>query len=295
MGLIIFAGEQVDPLQYNDVLYRDGRGLLPAKPEQVREGEAVGLVVEQLADSPLAPLLKIASEAMARIRPKRILEVSLPSEKSDNVRVLARWNDAKQTPALLEKRIGQGRVLFWTISADRDWSDWPTEASFVLATRLAAQSVASRISRWENLTAGQPLRYPLDAETLPQTATLVRLGSEDHYEPIISRDGASGPELLLPQTRIAGHYEAAWEEAGGTPRSRRFAVSPDSRDSDPKRVERSEIGQYLGKLIPRMLTYSGEEISLASEGTELWRTLAIVMFGLLIFESLFAAWIGRVR
>jgi Na+-transporting NADH:ubiquinone oxidoreductase subunit NqrB len=36
-------------------------------------------------------------------------------------------------------------------------------------------------------------------------------------------------------------------------------------------------------------------MSLAAEGTELWRMLAIVMIGLLLLESLFAAWIGRPR
>ena len=41
--------------------------------------------------------------------------------------------------------------------------------------------------------------------------------------------------------------------------------------------------------------FSGKTMNLAAEGTELWRTLATAMIGLLLFESLFAAWVSRAR
>jgi hypothetical protein len=295
MGLIIFAGEQVDPQQYNDTLFRDGKGLLPAHVEQIREAESTGLVVEPIADSPLALLMRISPEALARVRPKRILEVSIPVDSSNEVRVLARWNDAKQTPAVIEKRLGQGRILFWTVSADRDWSDWPTEASFVLASRLATQAVAARVSRWENLISGQPLRYPLDPQALPQSVMLSRVGSEDRFEPVIDKNAAAGPEFTFSGTRTSGGYKADWDEPVTGERTRKFAISPDARDSDPLRIGETDLRQDLGKLVPRMLRYTGESMSLTTEGAELWRMAAMVMIGLLLFESLFAAWIGRVR
>ncbi|MBX3442210.1 MAG: BatA domain-containing protein [Planctomyces sp.] len=295
MGVLIFAGDEVDSQAWNEALHRDGRGLLPARIEQVREAESTGLIVEPLADSPLAALQRIAPEALARIRPRRVLEVALPADLPEHVRVLARWNDSKQTPALLEKRLGLGRVLFWTVTADRAWSDWPIEPSFVLSTRLAAQAVAARVSRWENLICGQPLRFPLDAQTLPQSVSIDRAGSPEPLEAVIDRAAAEGPEFLLPSTRLAGAYEATWDEPGLGARSRQFAVSPDARDSEPERVRESDLPRYLGQLIPKMLRFTGESLSLASEGTELWRSLAFAMIGLLLFESLFATWIGRVR
>jgi len=294
MGLMIYAGDTLDTAAWNDVLYRDGHGLLPARLEQVREAESTGLVVEPIADSPMAALLRISPEALARVRPKRILETALPGDASPQVRVLARWNDPRQTPALIEKRLGLGRVFLWTVSADRDWSDWPTEASFVLATRLSAQAIAARITRWENLIAGQPLRYPLDPDLLPQSARLTRIGAEQAFEPQIRRD-AVPPELFFDDLRLAGFYQAAWDEPGGSPQSRLFAATADFRDSEPKRLDEEGLRPMLGRLTPKWLRFSGESMSLAAEGTELWRTLAAVMIGLLLFESLFAAWVGRVR
>ena len=55
LGLMIFLGEQVDPTAYNRVLFREGRGLLPAEISRYREEDASGLVIENFSDSPLAP------------------------------------------------------------------------------------------------------------------------------------------------------------------------------------------------------------------------------------------------
>ena len=35
------------------------------------------------------------------------------------------------TPALVEKQVGEGRVLFWASSLDRDWSDMAIRPGFV--------------------------------------------------------------------------------------------------------------------------------------------------------------------
>ena len=53
---MIFAGEQVDPQLYNDRLFKDGAGLLPARLEKASDEPVTGMVVESLDDSPLATL-----------------------------------------------------------------------------------------------------------------------------------------------------------------------------------------------------------------------------------------------
>ena len=45
-----------------------------------------------------------------------------------SVRVLARWNDAGRSAAILERIVGEGRVLLWTTSADRAGNDWADRA-----------------------------------------------------------------------------------------------------------------------------------------------------------------------
>ena len=119
-GLMIFCGEQVDPEMYNQRLFRNGAGLLPAKMDRIEDGPVRGLVVESFADSPLAPLAKLAPAALAKIQTRRLMTVDA-SRKDDAVRVLARWNDPEGHPAVIERRFGKGRVLLFTTSADREW------------------------------------------------------------------------------------------------------------------------------------------------------------------------------
>ena len=167
---MIFLGEQVDPTAYNRVLFREGRGFMPAEIARYREEEAAGLILESFSDSPLAPLTKLKSQALSKIRPKRFAEVSVAADAGDAVRVLARWNDSRQSPAIVEKRIGEGRVLLWTITADKKWSDWPTDGSYVLAVRQAAMAIAAHSTDRDNVIAGQPLRYRLDKKGIPLQA-----------------------------------------------------------------------------------------------------------------------------
>jgi hypothetical protein len=295
MGLMIFAGEQVDVEEYNRLLWKGGEGLLPARLNDVRDAETQGLVIEPLAESPLTPLAKLSAESLARIRPRRLVSISTDEEPGAQVRVLARWNNPQSSPAVLEKQFGEGKVLLWTITADRGWSDWPTEPSYVLAQRMAANTVAARVLWWENLTAGQPLRYPLDPDFLPQQASLQEPGSSEQTPLRIEKPTDAKPHLLSSPARLAGIYTASWEEPGVGARTHEFAVSPDVTDSRLERLDEAGLEPFLGNLTPKMLRFSGESIDVATEGTELWRYAALVLIGLVLFESVLAPWVGRAR
>src|SRR5207253_11229462 len=91
-GLMIFCGELVDPVLYNQRLYRDGQGLLPAKLDKPIDGPVTGMIVEPLAQSPLAALAKIAPEALARVQARRLMVATIQPGQSQRVRILARWN-----------------------------------------------------------------------------------------------------------------------------------------------------------------------------------------------------------
>ena len=64
-------------------------------------------------------------------------------DRGDQVRVPApRWNNPARSPAVVERVVGDGRVLLWTTTADRAGNDWPIEPSFVLAVREAVRGTA---------------------------------------------------------------------------------------------------------------------------------------------------------
>src|SRR5206468_5935172 len=99
-GLMIFCGELMDITAYNERLYRDGNGLLPAKLDGAVDGPVNGLVVEPAQNSPLDVLRKLAPAALSSLKINRYMSVENPREKQD-VRVLARWNNSQSAPAVI--------------------------------------------------------------------------------------------------------------------------------------------------------------------------------------------------
>jgi hypothetical protein len=296
-GLMIFAGDQCDLQLYNERLFKGGKGLLPARMNQIRDLQSQGLVVEPIADSPIELLRNLTPELLSRVRAHRFADVVLePGDEQQQVRVLARWNDPQQSPAVLEKRFGDGRVLFWSITADKSWSDWPSEASFVLAMRVAAQQIAAEIQRGENLTAGEPIHFELETVTAPQSGELiwqdrdlkpqeVRFGSEGETKTILSSD----------PIRFAGVVEATWQAAQSDNQSQKFAINANVEDSVQDKLNEQELQQYLGRMPLKLIRYQGKEMDLSTAGTELWRYLVVILLGCLISESMLATWIGRRR
>ncbi|MCA9022501.1 MAG: hypothetical protein KDA74_20270, partial [Planctomycetaceae bacterium] len=239
----------------------------------------------------------LTPELLTRIRPQRFVDVTLDAgADSQQTRVLARWNDAQQSPAVLEKRFGEGRVLLWTITADKKWSDWPAEASFVLAMRVAAQQIAAEIQRGENLTAGEPIHFELETVTAPQSGELIWLDQEQNpLELVFAGSAEAKTTLSSPPVRFAGIVEAEWQDTQLGKQTQKFAINPDVDDSLQKKLDEPALQQFLGKMPLKLIRYQGKEMDLTTEGTELWRYLAVVLLGCLISESMLATFIGRRR
>jgi len=290
MGLMIFAGEQLEPDAYNDRLYNNGNGLLPARLGRPIDGPMRGIVVEAYSDSPLAPLAKLMPAALAKIEARRLLTVEFPKQADDAVRVLARWNDPEGHPAVIEKRLGRGRVLLWTLSADREWSDWPVDPTYVLAIRSAAAAVARPDSDAHNLVAGHPLRYRSPDER-PMVNPRITVPEDPTPQPLI----ASGADLVFPHTERAGPYTLTWSDDAGKPRSRAMSASFDKNASDLEPITIARLAELLGDLRPAVVPYQPGLLSAAQPGREIWRMLASVLAGMFLVESVLAFWVGRER
>jgi hypothetical protein len=290
MGLMIFLGEQVDSDLYNERLFKKGAGLLPAKLTHIVEGPIRGLVVEGYGDSPLAPLARIMPAALASVEARRLMGAEVPRQGNDTVRVLARWNDPEGHPAVIEKGFGRGRVLLWTMSADREWSDWPVEPTYVLAIRSAAVAIARPDRADLNLVAGQPLEFDLPGDR-PASNPRVTVPDDPSPQTLVS----DGGRLKYGRTGRAGVYTLAWENDAAKRQSRQVCVSFDKSASNLEPIPAAELTDLLGNLKPDVMTYRPGLFSSAGSGREVWRMLATVLAALFVGESLLAFWVGRER
>ncbi|HEX4796993.1 MAG TPA: BatA domain-containing protein [Humisphaera sp.] len=293
-GLMIFPGDQVDAAVYNQLLYRDGAGLLPARMAPASDAAPNGLTIEALADSPLAPMSKIAPEALSRIHAKKFLSVAIDEGGKDkNSRVLARWNDSEAHPAAIEKRFGHGRVILWTVTADRQWSDWPIDPTYVLAMRSAASAIVRPEPAGTNFTAGEEIIYPLDEGQVVQNPLVTGPDQSLVQQPLTIADQV----LRYPHTPRAGKYTLTWKDAAGVEQSRALAASFNPAESNLQPISESELANLLSPVSPTFVhwgTVQGND-SLAEHGREIWRNLIFAVLALAAIETVLATWVGRER
>ncbi len=302
MGLMIFTGAKLDAGMYNDLLYRQqGLRLLPCPMKGLLDENIRGLIVEPVRPSPLEKLLELKASALERVAARQIMAVEEPTDK-DQTRVLARWNDPTQSPAIVERVVGDGRVLLWTTTADRAANDWPIEPSFVLAAREAVRGCARPTSLANTVTAGERMRRVVRSS---QPIANVRLNPPGGGEPraltatpVAEDPGDRAPAVAIevPDTRQPGLYRISWDEGSLGNQQDGYAANPDPRESALERIAATDVKSLLEPLDVEIASAKTDGARLFSAtGHEIWRDLACGLFVLLIVESIFATWAGRSR
>ena len=260
--------------------YRADDRLLPFPLKSLVDESIRGLFVEPLRPSPLEKLLELKPSALERVAVRQIMTVDEQDDK-DQVRVLARWNNPGRSPAVVERVVGDGRVLLWTTTADRAGNDWPIEPSFVLAVREAVRGSA-RPTRFDNtVTAGERMRRVVHSSQPVSNARLTPPGGgEPRSLPVVplgEEPGDHGPAVAInvPDTRRPGLYRLAWDEGSARHAARSVRGQSRSARERARADRRAELKSMLEPLDVEIATARGDGADLfAATGREIWRDLA---------------------
>lgn len=129
-GLVLAMGDNVTAERYNGPL----GSVLPAPLRKVRDLvdlDAADGVPLRPPDSDTVevfrPFSRVADVAFPRIHSRRVMTME-PFTESAEIAVLLRYADG--SPALIERRIGNGRVLLWTGTIDLGWGNFPLQAVY---------------------------------------------------------------------------------------------------------------------------------------------------------------------
>ena len=179
-GLFLSMGDQVDP----DAVNRELAGLLPLPLHLVKTAAAPGagpgaarLARIDEAHPALAVFTGEAREGLVGARFQRYM-LTRPAGRGEPPVVLAAYDDG--APALVEARRGQGRVLLYTSTVDRDWTDWPLRTSFLPAMQ--------RFAGW----LSGALDDRRDPPTVVGTPRTLHLGPGRRLAALVEPDGAAG-------------------------------------------------------------------------------------------------------
>jgi hypothetical protein len=244
-GLFVSLGDQIDPEEYAKEL----PGLLPAALHVAKtapEGRPARFGDVDLAHPALSVFQGEAKEGLVGVRASRYV-LTRPAARGEAPRVLATFDDG--APALLEARRGKGRVLLFTSTADRDWTDWPIRTSFLPAMQRFAGWLAGGLEdrREPASRVGEPR-----AIALQPGEALVALVGPDGRERRRAELERAGLEERGGALRFTPREPGLWQvrvAAGGTERLEprlAFAVAFDPRESDTRRLRPDELTAWLG-------------------------------------------------
>ena len=324
-GLLIFLGDQVDPDLYNAALYRSGSGLLPAELTQIlhpsgashlvltdrlhpavrrfsREGDPLGL--GQVPFFKYFGCVPHRGENAGTDEPSdRGLigeaETTPGTDPVDAAVVIARFDDAEENPAIVERRFGQGRVVLFTTSADKEWHFWPDHPTFLPVVMEWTQYLARGSDTGPRRHVGEPIKMSLDPSVFELDALVRTPAYPNEREVGLTATPAEDGEgwfLNWDHTDVAGLYQFVLKRLDGGERVRLVAVNLDPAESDLTPADEAQLRSALGDVPFDYVKGSGDVAAAVSEArVELWR-LALIAAALVLIGEQGLAWFwGRRR
>ncbi len=198
-------------------------------------------------------------------------------------RALLKYGDG--APAVLERKLGAGRVVLWTCSPDPAFSDFARRPAFLILLLRTIELFSTGVSGPQGCLWKEAVVLPIPPG-FETGAVTVRGPGDDSDRPVTTRTDRAA--TLLPD-RI-GHWtvrfstEERTEEVG-------FSVNVDPAESDLTPVDAVEVA----RLFPAGRTFVGTDVAslerderTVSESLDLSTPLLLGLLALLVGESFFA-------
>ena len=279
--------DQIDPVAYNK---KAAQSLLPgelkasvinAKPQSMDLRNSQHLLLKRLESSGvLADLGAMEVRGFWKVEP------------SESAVTVAKFDGAQGIPALLERRVGRGRVMLMTTSVNNDkWNDLVGSAlSFVFADQLT-QYLSQQSTLQTNHLVGDEVALPLDRE---QKLRKVVLRMPD-YKQRAQEIPADAKNLRLNDLTTIGSYQVD-SAPGEVGYHSGFSLNLPASESDLRRLEPRELdsllgeGRYTVNRDPRSLERNIMTNRLGQEMYSFVVGLLVIVFAL---EQFTAAWFYR--
>ncbi len=318
-GVFFFLGPQVDAALWNEKLWKNGKGLLPAPvgeavlvPEDERWFALGGddfahPALRAFGSSETRPLL-----GAPRFWGYRRLAVEGGPAADPSVSVLLRFEprsvnssgaaepgappEAGGDPALVERRFGRGRALVFASTADGEWNNFYAHYAYLMLAQRAAAYLADAGAARRNLAVGEPCELVVP-ESEYAAQILVTTPAQDTIETTLDRapDEPDHFRLVYADTARPGFYEVRFGGAAAAPapapRTEIFAANVEAaEEADLAKIDEKELRALLPELRARVEPDRGVERLLRSpqggQGKdELWREALLAVLCLLALES----------
>lgn len=241
-GVVWCLGDQASSENYDQVLFRQGTGCLPARLAD-RRGDAERRETSFEFDPgdfshPIVNAFQGNPDAgLERTQTFAYFQATLPAGNNSRVALAFDTGD----PAIVERPFGRGRSILVTTSVDEQWGTWPLWPSFLpLVHEMVHFAVSGRWGDRQKLV-GEAL-----TEVFPATAVDVEVGVESpdgqtHLAHVEHEESLS--QFRYEHTGESGVYAVNF--APPVARSELFAVNVDPRESHLAKYLHDELATEI--------------------------------------------------
>jgi hypothetical protein len=284
-GLMIFSGDRVQLEDYNVKLAQSSPPLLPAaiRARQL-VAEATGEKIEKI--NLTHPALRVLSDP--------ILQDSVSSARvwgrlRTSVTGAALISLADGEPLLIEQTVAAGRVLFFTTSADRDWSDLPVKTAYLPLIQSLTQYLAGAKSGM--LDGGIPVGSAKEILLPPNyVGKSLKITKPDKRElEIFLAPEKERAAARFEKNDRAGIYRLALPSVTGKEPGvpQLYAVNPPFFESRLEAISEKELQAKVKPLKVEVVSFE----ALEKGGKRI--DLAFPLLGLLIVTLLLEGWLAQ--
>lgn len=292
-GVAVFLGPAVDRDFYNRLMYNPVRPTSSLLPVQLKEpvNSRTGGTLPRLSDVVWShPILsRLFDPTLGDLSQVSFLSYYrmelMPGGGSGQVLATI----AGQQPAIIERELGEGRVVLFNTSPNDVWTDLPRRKSFVpLMDRLVAH-LSGGLNR-RVFEAGSAVTLPLPDAKSDTTITLTS-PSGQKYEPR-PRAVVGRVVMQMENAAEAGVYSVDYQAADG-PRSFRFVVQVGGRDGTLARADDQTLTSWWAPFTYEIIKANDDKKGLSVAGgrmlLEPWMVIVACLF--LLVEMFFVHWL----
>ncbi len=306
-ALVLMPGNRVRASTFNASFHQNGAGLSPISLTNIAGDPTMAKWVNFEIDPQIHPALRVIvdsdASSLSNVDIFSWWKSSLVQEQvGKSISVPLRLNDQDNSPAMVERAWGAGKVVVFTIPGDGDWSMWPSSPTFApVMIDLMDYLVGSEI---EDSAAeiGGDIRYPVDL-SLYDSRVALRNPSNEKVEavarPVGDEENADSSILYnvdFEGIERRGFYELQLTRHSGTQDNVLFAANFDPDESRIKRIPASTLESgFFGDKVSLVSTEQLTNQTISGGNSEIWMQILILLFGVLVTEQFLGWWWGRKR
>lgn len=274
-GLILALGDQVNVNIYNSLLEELSPAVFNNRAFQKVQREDGVILAEMDYQHPVFRLFAESGQSdPGSVRFYQYIHVT-PSQPEA---VLASFDDGGA--AILERKIGDGKVLLFTSSLDNEWNNMPVKSLYLPLFYQMIQYVAAESKGQKSYLVGNPVSLPgIIGSQISVEKMTIKLPSGDEVKP---------ESDFFEALNEPGIYEVTAKN-----KSSYFAVNVDAKESNLTALSPNDLQAKAAELSSpdvQVASINGSELSGQIENRQkLWRFAILFAILLLVGET----WLGN--